>query len=422
MKNIDSLLKKRKLTGKELGLMESIKKHMWFFKQVKEETIFSKADTFEYFITNQEEFNTYRAYLRMADIIADKIIYLDSIFSEINIYESKIDVAMMAFSWLDVDTYYLGAFPKVMTEKQYQEEKKAQRERKLNESISLANIVWYLAEEIHDVDGCPEDELIGLWDKEKADIKILAKEFPEVYKKAFYKLKELIKSGKIRIDFPEGKRLTLRNYKLLHDTKVKREVLYNLGLGREYIDNYIVWFDYPQNNVAVIPSSESYTVKTDERGYYNVKHPFFVDKSIVENLMERIVNNLSDSTTRLKFLFKSIFMFIEIIKAYSEVMDFDFYQYIDFREEDLQHDIETINERVKHFLDNYKYLELKINELFELNFSSLGLEEKIKEIHTINIEKLKPSKEAINKMRKHVDVYKGTWNLLFDILRGDNDE
>ena len=61
----------------------------------------------------------------------------------------------------------------------------------------------------------------------------------------------------------------------------------------------------------------------------------------------------------------------------------------------------------------------RFNESLEQNKEAIMPEALEEEPPKINIDSLKPSPEAIEKMKKSIDIYEEPWTELFQILRGD---
>jgi len=271
--------------------------------------------------------------------------------------------------------------------------KKLQREMKLKETVPLTfAIAWLVKASYPDYSSQKELE-------ESTD-----KDFSEAFNTGYNKLMELIDSGKLEVKLPEAKALTPeRYYSLLKSMEVSRETLYKAGIDRDYIDTYEPGFNEETGGtragVAIIQEPKEYQL--DKKGYYNDELSYKNKKRSVEERKSIALSTLKSVAELAERTLSSFFDYLEVIKAYSELMEYDFSNHA-------KPILDSITEEVERF-----------NKILEQNKEAIMPEQIEGEPPHINIDSLRPSPEAIEKMREAIDIYKEPWTELFEILRRD---
>ena len=124
-------------------------------------------------------------------------------------------------------------------------------------------------------------------------------------------------------------------------------------------------------------------------------------KKNVEKRKSMALETLKSVEEAAKRTLSSFFDYLEVIKAYSELMEYDF------------------SNHAKPILDRITRTIGRFNEILEQNKEAIIPEHTEGEPPHINIDSLRPSPEAIEKMREAIDIYKEPWSELFEILRRD---
>jgi len=393
MKDIKALLRKKKRrTGKEAAILIIADNFEYFSKSNR---ILTDADRRAIVkslnsIKNIKDFETYG---RIANHIQETMSSAKSIIAKIEATINEILTEVAELKWIDIIRRAESLTPQIMTQKQYEDMKKLQREMKLKETVPLTfAIAWLVKDSYPDYSSQKELE-------ESTD-----KDFSEAYEKGYSKLMELIESGKLEIELPDEKETPPeRYYSLLKSMEVSRETLYKAGIDRDYIDTYEPGFNEETGGtragVAII--QEPKECQIDERGYFIDKLSYKNMKKNVEKRKSMALETLKSVEEAAKRTLSSFFDYLEVIKAYSELMEYDF------------------SNHAKPILDRITRTIGRFNEILEQNKEAIIPEHTEGEPPHINIDSLRPSPEAIEKMREAIDIYKEPWSELFEILRRD---
>jgi len=394
MKDIEALLKKKKkrLTGKEAALLIIADNFQYFRGRTR---LLTDADRRAIAgslksLKSIKDFNTYTS---LATHIQETMASADATMAKMEATINELLIRVAELDWINVIRSMESFTPQIMTQKQYEDMKKLQREMKLKETVPLTfAIAWLVKASYPDYSSQKELE-------ESTD-----KDFSEAYEKGYSKLMELIESGKLEIELPDEKETPPeRYYRLLKSMEVSREALYKAGIDRDYIDTYEPGFNEEtggtQAGVAILQEPKEYQI--DERGYYLFGTTFKEMKESIEKKKTMMLNSLKEISEKVRELLESFFEYVEIVKAYSELLEYDFYSHA---EPILDTTIKTVS---------------RFNESLEKNKEAIMPEALDEEPPKINIDSLKPSPEAIEKMKKSIDIYEEPWTELFQILRGD---
>ena len=178
---------------------------------------------------------------------------------------------------------------------------------------------------------------------------------------------------------------------------------FKAGIDRDYIDTYEPGFNEEtggtRGGVAIIQEPKKYQI--DERGYFIHELSYKSMKKNVEKRKSIALETLKSVAEVTKKTLSSFFDYLEVIKAYSELMEYDF------------------SNHAKPILDRITRAIGRFNEILEQNKEAIMPEHTEGEPPHINIDSLRPSPEAIEKMREAIDIYKEPWSELFEILRRD---
>ena len=144
---------------------------------------------------------------------------------------------------------------------------------------------------------------------------------------------ELITSGQLAVDIPPKRNLTPRSFSLMKKTFVKREALYRLGYWQEYVDTYHPNLNHETGGtaagVAIIQDPEPYQL--DDKGYYRdtftLRHLYSPDE--ITEIKESTWMTVASAADKTKKELRSIYRYTAIIKAYSDLMDYDFRGHMD---------------------------------------------------------------------------------------------
>ena len=393
MKDIKALLRKKKRrTGKEAAILIIADNFEYFSKSNR---ILTDADRRAIVkslnsIKNIKDFETYTS---IANHIQETMSSAKSIIAKIEATINEILTEVAELKWIDIIRRAESLTPQIMTQKQYEDMKKLQREMKLKETVPLTfAIAWLVKDSYPDYSSQKELE-------ESTD-----KDFSEAYEKGYSKLMELIESGKLEIELPDEKETPPeRYYSLLKSMEVSRETLYKAGIDRDYIDTYEPGFNEETGGtragVAII--QEPKECQIDERGYFIHELSYKSMKKNVEKRKSIALETLKSVAEVTKKTLSSFFDYLEVIKAYSELMEYDF------------------SNHAKPILDRITRAIERFNEILEQNKEAIMPEHTEGEPPHINIDSLRPSPEAIEKMREAIDIYKEPWSELFEILRRD---
>jgi len=393
MKDIEALLKKKKRrTGKEAAILIIADNFEYFSKSNR---ILTDADRRAIVkslnsIRSIKDFETYR---RIANHIQETMSSAKAIIAKTEATINKILTEVAELKWIDITRRAESLTPQIMTQKQYEDMKKLQREMKLKETVPLTfAIAWLVKASYPDYNSQKELE------------EITDKDFSEAYEKGYSKLMELIESGKLEIELPDEKETPPeRYYSLLKNMEVSRETLYKAGIDRDYIDTYEPGFNEETGGtragVAIIQEPKEYQL--DKKGYYNDELSYKNKKRSVEERKSIALSTLKSVAELAERTLSSFFDYLEVIEAYSELMEYDFSNHA-------KPILDSITEEVERF-----------NKILEQNKEAIMPEQIEGEPPHINIDSLRPSPEAIEKMREAIDIYKEPWTELFEILRRD---
>jgi len=393
MKDIKALLRKKKRrTGKEAAILIIADNFEYFSKSNR---ILTDADrrTIVKSLNSIKNIKDFETYTSIANHIQETMSSAKAIIAKTEATINKILTEVAELKWIDIIRRTERLTPQIMTQKQYEDMKKLQREMKLKETVPLTFAIAWLVKASY-----PE------YSSQKELEESTDKDFPEAYEKGYSKLMELIESGKLEIELPDVKETPPeRYYRLLKSMEVSRGTLYKAGIDRDYIDTYEPGLNEETGGtragVAIIQEPEECQV--DERGY-------FIDKLSYKSMQKNVEERKSIALETLKSVaelaiktLSSFFDYLEVIKAYSELMEYDF------------------SNHAKPILDRITRAIERFNEILEQNKEAIMPENTEGEPPHINIDSLRPSPEAIEKMREAIDIYKEPWTELFEILRRD---
>ena len=222
MKDIKALLRKKKRrTGKEAAILIIADNFEYFSKSNR---ILTDADRRAIVkslnsIKNIKDFETYTI---IANHIQETMSSAKSIIAKTEATINEILTEVAELKWIDITRRAESLTPQIMTQKQYEDMKKLQREMKLKETVPLTfAIAWLVKASYPDYSSQKELE------------ESTEKDFSEAYEKGYSKLMELIESGKLEIELPNEKETPPeRYYSLLKSMEVSREPLYKAEIGR----------------------------------------------------------------------------------------------------------------------------------------------------------------------------------------------
>lgn len=410
MKDIQTLLKKKKLSGKEAARL-IISDNFGYFMSNGAKKILKDGDreTIVESLQGDQDIKDYNAYLHIGKRIQETFVVLDAVKGSIAARLYRVVIEMLKTQSLSEHIRRDAFTPQIMTEKQLEDMKKLQRQNLLDEPVSLAEILVSLADDAY------PDISVFYADKEeakgKADIQEyedavdeLAKDYPEAYQEGYKRLTELITSGQLAVDIPPKRNLTPRSFSLMKKTFVKREALYRLGYWQEYVDTYHPNLNHETGGtaagVAIIQDPEPYQL--DDKGYYRdtftLRHLYSPDE--ITEIKESTWMTVASAADKTKKELRSIYRYTAIIKAYSDLMDYDFRGHMD-----------VILRVIKEAVD---FFNLNLKETI-INFSPIY--PRSEEPYPIDIDSLQPPPEAIEKMRESINIQREPWEELFSILR-----
>ncbi len=410
MKDIQTLLKKKKLSGKEAARL-IISDNFGYFMSNGAKKILKDSDreTIVESLQGDQDIKDYNAYLHIGKRIQETFVVLDAVKGSIAARLYRVVIEMLKTQSLSEHIRRDAFTPQIMTEKQLEDMKKLQRQNLLDEPVSLAEILVSLADDAY------PDISVFYADKEeakgKADIQEyedavdeLAKDYPEAYQEGYKRLTELITSGQLAVDIPPKRNLTPRSFSLMKKTFVKREALYRLGYWQEYVDTYHPNLNHETGGtaagVAIIQDPEPYQL--DDKGYYRdtftLRHLYSPDEII--EIKESTWMTVASAADKTKKELRSIYRYTAIIKAYSDLMDYDFRGHMD-----------VILRVIKEAVD---FFNLNLKETI-INFSPIY--PRSEEPYPIDIDSLQPPPEAVEKMRESINIQREPWEELFSILR-----
>ncbi len=395
MKDIEALLKKKRkrLTGKEAALLIIADNFEYFRGRTR---LLTDADrrAIAGSLKSLKSIKDFNTYTRIATHIQETMASAKAIMAKMEATVNKLLIEVAELKWIDIIRRTESFTPQVMTQKQYEDMKKLQREMKLKESLPLTSVISKLVKEAY-----PEYESFA---EAKNNI---SKDFSEAFKAGYNKLMELIDSGKLEVKLPGAEALTPeRYYNRLKSIELSREALYKAGIDRDYVDTYEPGFNEEtggtQAGVAILQEAKEYQL--DERGYYIDELSYKKMRESIEERKSQLIDTLKEFSEGAEETIESFFQYIEIVKAYSELLEYDFYGH------------------AKPILDTAVKVFDTLNELLEKNREAIMPEKSEEEPPKIIIDSLKPSQEAIEKMKKSIDIYKEPWTELFQMLRGDD--
>lgn len=410
MKDIQTLLKKKKLSGKEAARL-IISDNFEYFMSNGAKKILKDGDreTIVESLQGDQDIKDYNAYLHIGKRIQETFVVLDAVKGSIAARLYRVVIEMLKTQSLSEHIRRDAFTPQIMTEKQLEDMKKLQRQNLLDEPVSLAKILVSLADDAY------PDISVFYADKEeakgKADIQEyedavdeLAKDYPEAYQEGYKRLTELITSGQLAVDIPPKRNLTPRSFSLMKKTFVKREALYRLGYWQEYVDTYHPNLNHETGGtaagVAIIQDPEPYQL--DDKGYYRdtftLRHLYSPDE--ITEIKESTWMTVASAADKTKKELRSIYRYTAIIRAYSDLMDYDFRGHMD-----------VILRVLKEAVD---FFNLNLKETI-INFSPIY--PRSEEPYPIDIDSLQPPPEAIEKMRESINIQREPWEELFSILR-----
>lgn len=410
MKDIQTLLKKKKLSGKEAARL-IISDNFEYFMSNGAKKILKDGDreTIVESLQGDQDIKDYNAYLHIGKRIQETFVVLDAVKGSIAARLYRVVIEMLKTQSLSEHIRRDAFTPQIMTEKQLEDMKKLQRQNLLDEPVSLAKILVSLADDAY------PDISVFYADKEeakgKADIQEyedavdeLAKDYPEAYQEGYKRLTELITSGQLAVDIPPKRNLTPRSFSLMKKTFVKREALYRLGYWQEYVDTYHPNLNHETGGtaagVAIIQDPEPYQL--DDKGYYRdtftLRHLYSPDE--ITEIKESTWMTVASAADKTKKELRSIYRYTAIIKAYSDLMDYDFRGHMD-----------VILRVIKEAVD---FFNLNLKETI-INFSPIY--PRSEEPYPIDIDSLQPPPEAVEKMRESINIQREPWEELFSILR-----
>ena len=410
MKDIQTLLKKKKLSGKEAARL-IISDNFEYFMSNGAKKILKDGDreTIVESLQGDQDIKDYNAYLHIGKRIQETFVVLDAVKGSIAARLYRVVIEMLKTQSLSEHIRRDAFIPQIMTEKQLEDMKKLQRQSLLDEQISLAEILVSLADDAYpdiSVFYANKEEAKGKADIQEYEDAVdeLAKDYPEAYQEGYKRLTELITSGQLAVDIPPKRNLTPRSFSLMKKTFVKREALYRLGYWQEYVDTYHPNLNHETGGtaagVAIIQDPEPYQL--DDKGYYRdtftLRHLYSPDE--ITEIKESTWMTVASAADKTKKELRSIYRYTAIIRAYSDLMDYDFRGHMD-----------VILRVLKEAVD---FFNLNLKETI-INFSPIY--PRSEEPYPIDIDSLQPPPEAIEKMRESINIQREPWEELFSILR-----
>jgi len=407
MKTIESLLKKKNLTGKEAALLIIADNFAFFMSDGRVNTLKkSDREAIVQAVEGDQHVKDFNAFLHIGDQIERTYIVLDAVKGVIVANLLRRALAMTDYHNEAERTHREVFTPQVMTQKQYEEMKALQRKMLLEEPVSLANIVVHLADEAYpDISVFyptkkEADGMADIFEYEDA-VDELAKDYPKAYEAGYKKLVEMIESGQLIVDIPPKRKLTPRSFSLLKKSFVRREALYKLGYWVEYIDTYHPNMNYETGGtwagVSIIQEPEPYQL--DDRGYYIDQYSIRTAKKTAE-MEERASEVWSGVISTIRYAKKtlrSVYRYAAVVEAYSDIMEYDFRKHLD-----------VILKHISSTVDQF-------NKRLEDTFVSFYPPRTKPEL--IDLASLQPSPEAVKKVKEAIDIRKEPWEELFAILR-----
>ena len=410
MKDIQTLLKKKKLSGKEAARL-IISDNFEYFMSNGAKKILKDGDreTIVESLQGDQDIKDYNAYLHIGKRIQETFVVLDAVKGSIAARLYRVVIEMLKTQSLSEHIRRDAFTPQIMTEKQLEDMKKLQRQNLLDEPVSLAEILVSLADDAYpdiSVFYANKEEAKGKADIQEYEDAVdeLAKDYPEAYQEGYKRLTELITSGQLAVDIPPKRNLTPRSFSLMKKTFVKREALYRLGYWQEYVDTYHPNLNHETGGtaagVAIIQDPEPYQL--DDKGYYRdtftLRHLYSPDE--ITEIKESTWMTVASAADKTKKELRSIYRYTAIIRAYSDLMDYDFRGHMD-----------VILRVLKEAVD---FFNLNLKETI-INFSPIY--PRSEEPYPIDIDSLQPPPEAIEKMRESINIQREPWEELFSILR-----
>lgn len=414
MKNIQALLKNKKLTGKEAARLIIDDNITYFMSNGKKRVLTPKdKETIFQAVQGDQHIRDFNAYMHIGQHIEETFVVLDAVKWNISSNLHQGIIMMLEKHILLAARRRDGFSPQVMTEKQYEDVRNLQRQRRLNEPVSLAAIIISFAEEAAIDEPTPEgtepdldhedSEDEPLFEYEE-DVNKFAKDYPEDYEAAYKKLMELIESEKLVVEIPPKRKLTPRSFSLLKKIIVRREALYRLGYWTEYIDTYDPNFNHEEGGsfggVAIIQNPEPYQI--DEKGHFidrfATRH-LYTAEQVMES-QRHLWMSITSLVEKTRKALRSIYRYVAVVEAYSEQMEYNFRKHLDVVLNFIKDVVDVFN----GYLDENK---------IDFPFDPTKSEEPL----TIDLSSLEPSPEAVKAMKESIDIHKEPWAELFDILR-----
>lgn len=407
MKTIESLLKKKHLTGKEAALLIIADNFAFFMSDGRVNTL-KKTDreAIVQAVEGDQHVKDFNAFLHIGDQIERTYIVLDAVKGVIAEKLLRMNLAMTDYHY-EVERIHREVYtPQVMSQKQYEEMKALQRKMLLDEPVSLAHVVVHLADSAYpdiSVFYPTKEEADGMADIFEYDEAVdeLAKDYPEAYEAGYKKLAEMIESGQLIVDISEKRKLTPRSFSLLKKTFVRREALYKLGYWVEYIDTYHPNMNHETggtwSGVAILQEPEPYQL--DDRGYYIDQYSIRTAKKTAEmkDRAEEVWSGVVSTIRYVKKTLRSVYRYAAVVEAYSDIMGYDFRKHLDVILKNISKTVNLFNERLEDTFVSF-YPPRTKPEL-------------------IDLASLQPSPEAVKKVKEVIDIRKEPWEELFAVLR-----
>ena len=410
MKNIQTLLSKKKLRGKEAARLIIADNFEYFMSNGAKRLLKdSERETIVKALQGDQDVKDFNSYMHIGERIEETFVVMDAFKDNITTILFSAIIKMLKTQSLSEHIRRDSFTPQIMTEKQFEDMKKLQSQNFLDEPVSLAVILVLLADDAY------PDISVFYANKEEAEGKAdifeyedavdeLAKDYPEAYQEGYRQLMEMISSGQLPVDLPPKRKLTPRSYSLLKKTYVSTEVLYRLGYWQKYIDTYRPNLDHETGGtaagVAIIQDPDPYQL--DDNGYYRdsftIRHAFTPDR--ITEIKESTWMAVASAVDNAKKKLRSIYRYTAVIKAYSDLMDYDFRGHMDVVLRVIKAAVNVFNLYLKETI---------------IDFSPIYPQSK--EPYPIDIDSLQPPPEAVEKMRESINILREPWEELFSILR-----
>jgi len=342
-------------------------------------------------LSREEDARDFSKYARVGDKIASEMMVLRVLKGNIAEQLLKLVIRMIEVTTLVENFTRETRTPKIMTAKQFKDEKIKQRQEKLDKPVSLADLIIDFAEDV--------DDDIDIIEYEN-DIDALAKDFPDAYQVGYNRLIKMIESGELPVEIPPKRKLTPRSLSLLKKITVRTEVLYNLGVWREHVDSFSLNFDIEKGGgyggIAIALHTD--LISLDENGHYVDEFSYQHIRKDLPNKREAVWEAVSRGVSATEKALIKVYRYAAVVEAYSDILGYDFHGRMNVVVSEIESVVEFFN----------SYLNKTLRDFSPVYPWTKGP-------FPIKPENLKPTQETCERIKSKIDLDKPqTWEELLE--------